>query len=307
MKGLARTAARAKEAPGEFTLKVLAFLAPSLLGYLLADGTLKRAVETLFFDGKEPQGTQRQTLAGNLHNTLAWEEAALKNISPYTRLNYFTVPLWMSADRATTLSLKYPIHEEAKPFHLALAALLNRSGLDTGMPAVGLPDLLAQLYGNLAPPSTPSPPKNLAASSRPSSTPPKTTPSPNPLPRPFLGFDKATVLRKAQSAETLPSRAKYNSLIGALGFVVLRNNVREGLSTSTQISQLVTDLRRASARRAAEANHAVRGLTFSGGRLEGLTASVRTTLPSLMSVRHLRWMEEVPMRNSKGSSGSAHD
>ena len=151
MKGFSRTLARAIEAPGEFALKALAFLAPSLLTYLLYDGTLKRAVKTLFFDGREPDDAQRQTLAGNLHNTLAWEEAALKNISPYTRLNYFTTPLWMSADRATTLSLKYPIPEEVKPFHLALAALLNRSGLDTGMPAVGLPDILAEIHGSIAP------------------------------------------------------------------------------------------------------------------------------------------------------------
>ena len=92
MKGLSRTAARLKEAPGEFTLKALALLAPSLLGYLLYDGTLKRAVQTLFFDGQEPDDEQQATLAGNLYTTLAWEQDALKNVSPYTRLNYFVNP-----------------------------------------------------------------------------------------------------------------------------------------------------------------------------------------------------------------------
>ena len=151
MKGLSRTAARFKEAPGEFSLKVLAFLAPSLLGYLLYDGTLKRAVQTLFFDGQEPDEDQQATLAGNLHATLAWEQDALKNVSPYTRLNYFISPLWMSADKSVTITLKTPIPEEIKPLHYALTALLNRTTLDTGIPNVGLNDALAEVYGNLAP------------------------------------------------------------------------------------------------------------------------------------------------------------
>lgn len=151
MKGLSRTAARFKEAPGEFTLKALALLSPTLLGYLLYDGTLKRAVQTLFFDGQEPDDEQLNTLAGNLYTTLAWEQDALKNVSPYTRLNYFTTPLWMSADKSVTLTLKTPIPEEIKPLHYALTALLNRTTLDTGMPNVGLNDALAEVYGNLAP------------------------------------------------------------------------------------------------------------------------------------------------------------
>ncbi len=92
MKGLSRTAARFKEAPGEFTLKALALLAPSLLGYLLYDGTLKRAVQYAFFDGQEPDDEQLNTLAGNLYTTLSWEQDALKNVSPYTRLNYVVNP-----------------------------------------------------------------------------------------------------------------------------------------------------------------------------------------------------------------------
>ena len=151
MKGLSRTAARFKEAPGEFTLKALALLSPTILGYLLYDGTLKRAVQTLFFDGQEPDDEQLNTLAGNLYTTLAWEQDALKNVSPYTRLNYFTTPLWMSADKSVTLTLKTPIPEEIKPLHYALTALLNRTTLDTGMPNVGLNDALAEVYGNLAP------------------------------------------------------------------------------------------------------------------------------------------------------------
>ena len=151
MKGLSRTAARLKEAPGEFTLKALALLAPSLLAYLLYDGTLKRAVQTLFFDGQEPDEDQQATLAGNLHATLAWEQDALKNVSPYTRLNYFTTPLWMSADKSVTLTLKTPIPEEIKLLHYALTALLNRTTLDTGIPNVGLNDALAEIYGSLAP------------------------------------------------------------------------------------------------------------------------------------------------------------
>ena len=151
MKGLSRTAARFKEAPGEYTLKALALLSPTILGYLLYDGTLKRAVQTLFFDGQEPDDEQLNTLAGNLYTTLAWEQDALKNVSPYTRLNYFTTPIWMSADKSVTLTLKTPIPEEIKPLHYALTALLNRTTLDTGMPNVGLNDALAEVYGNLAP------------------------------------------------------------------------------------------------------------------------------------------------------------
>ena len=92
MKGLSRTAARFKEAPGEFTLKALALLGPSLAQTVIIGGYATKILRDLLFDGQEPDEDQQNTAGGILYNNVKWMQDALKNVSPYTRLNYVVNP-----------------------------------------------------------------------------------------------------------------------------------------------------------------------------------------------------------------------
>ena len=92
MKGLSRTAARFKEAPGEFTLKALASLGPSLAQTVIIGGYATKILRDLLFDGQEPDEDQQNTAGGILYNNVKWMQDALKNVSPYTRLNYVVNP-----------------------------------------------------------------------------------------------------------------------------------------------------------------------------------------------------------------------
>ncbi|HIV09941.1 MAG TPA: hypothetical protein IAC79_07505, partial [Candidatus Spyradenecus faecavium] len=92
MKGLSRTAARFKEAPGEFSLKALASLGHSLAQTVIIGGYATKILRDLLFDGQEPDEDQQNTAGGILYNNVKWMQDALKNVSPYTRLNYVVNP-----------------------------------------------------------------------------------------------------------------------------------------------------------------------------------------------------------------------
>ncbi len=147
--GLLRTARAAREAPGDWTGKMIAHaMAPRLVSLLLSGGALTSAALWAFFDGDEEEAREAMangSAAGELYRALLWQQAALRNVSPYVQENFRVVPLWMNAAGTATFSLKIPIPDEARIADMATLALWNQLGLASPSPARNWADVARAL------------------------------------------------------------------------------------------------------------------------------------------------------------------
>lgn len=137
--GALRTFRAAREAPGDWTGKMIAHgVAPRLVSLLLSSGTLASAALWGFFDGDEDkaqEGMANGSAAGELYRALLWQQRALRNVSTYISENYRVVPIWMNDSETATVSLKIPIADEARLADMATLALWNQLGLASPNPA----------------------------------------------------------------------------------------------------------------------------------------------------------------------------
>ena len=112
-----------QEHPGNWTVKAMSHAMPRFISLLISSGILSGYLRELIGDPSDEE--LEGTAVGEMLYTLDWLKDAYRNISPYTLETFRAVPIWMSDDRRTTVSLKIPIPEEAKFIDAAFNATWN--------------------------------------------------------------------------------------------------------------------------------------------------------------------------------------
>lgn len=120
-----------QEHPGNWTVKAMSHAMPRFISLLISSGILSGYLRELIGDPSDEE--LEGTAVGEMLYTLDWMKDAYRNISPYTLETFRAVPIWMSDDRRTTVSLKIPIPEEAKFIDAAFNATWN-TAVDTYSP-----------------------------------------------------------------------------------------------------------------------------------------------------------------------------
>lgn len=147
--GTMRTLRAAKEHPGNWTAKVLSHAAPRIVSLLISSGLAAYYLRKILGDPSEEE--LEGTTAGEIIHTFDWMQKAYRNVKPYTLENNRVIPIWLSDDGKTTVSLKIPIPEEAKLADMAINAWWNTNmDVYSPNPERGWNELLKILGQNIA-------------------------------------------------------------------------------------------------------------------------------------------------------------
>lgn len=147
--GTMRTLRAAKEHPGNWTAKVLSHAAPRIVSLLISSGLAAYYLRKILGDPSEEE--LEGTTAGEIIHTFDWMQKAYRNVKPYTLENNRVIPIWLSDDGKTTVSLKIPIPEEAKLADMAINAWWNTNmDVYSPNPERGWSELLKNLGQNIA-------------------------------------------------------------------------------------------------------------------------------------------------------------